>query len=313
MFANHYNTLIPDRHPVFAQNQLTLGIQAVAQHATIIGTKFDSTHNSSHSILPDMVRLRKKSRANSSTAQPTVPRLTVSSISKPVRNFSRPFNSPNNKEYYCSGAGETNQPHFTNDQRDFGTNDRGAKTSLDRDSAGLNRKDEPSPAHGRIDTTKSHTLQQEVPALVQHSGLSDKTCDSELKVPAFPGSQDLLTGQISSSASSLSVPMKGVGVLPSAASARLRISRQVPTPDIAGLCRSPECPIEHAHFQGVYLFRDYPMISRGPFGASNPPPAIWAAYHRLQENQEMPEDFALYWGFKRQHTADSWKSLFREI
>ncbi len=264
-----------------------------------------------------MVRLRKKPRAESSsvptTAQPTVPRLKVSSISKPVRNFSRPFNSPNNKEYHCRGARELYQPSFTNDQRDFGTDDGRVKTSLDRESAGLNRRDEPYPAHGKIDTKKSHSLQQGAPAFVQHGGFFDKTSDSELNAPAFPGSQDLLTGQASSNASSPSAPMRGVEVLPSAASVRLRIRRQVPTPDIVGLCRSPECPIEHTHFQGVYLFQKYPMISQGPFGASNPPPAIWAAYHRLQENQETPEDFALYWGFKRQHTADSWENLFREI
>lgn len=264
-----------------------------------------------------MVRLRKKSRADSSsvpkTAQPLLPRLHVSSISKPLRNFSRPFNSLNNREYYCRGAGALYKPSSTDDQRDLGTDVGRLKTSLDRGTVIFNDSDEPCPAQGKIEPKKSPALQKQALNFIQHDEFLDRKSESQLNAPTFPGPQDLLVGQAKSGGGSPSALMKGVEVPPSAASVRSRTRRQVPAPAIVGLCTSPECPIEHAHFRGVYLFQHNPMIAQGPFGASNPPPTIWAAYHRLQENQETPEDFALYWGFKRQHTADSWESLVREI
>ncbi len=181
--------------------------------------------------------------------------------------------------------------------------------SLNRGKAIPSSRSDLHPFQGKTDRNHSHPLRKEALDFVQHGEFPDKRIDFD--APNFPLAQDLLTGGASPGSSSLPAPTLELGVLPFAAPVRRKNRRQAPAPARVGLCTSIECSIQHTHFEGVYLYQDYPLLSQGPFGASNLPPSIWTAYHRLQEGQETPEDFALFWGFKKYHTATSLENLLR--
>ena len=266
-----------------------------------------------------MARLRKKSIAKKLsvsapiTAQPKLPILEPEVVSR-VRNFSYPFTYKSNQECYREDVGEQQQWSPTEYGKGSGT-DR-TEISLNGGPMISNSRGMHHHAYDDRDRKSNHPIRKETLGFFQHGEFAYRKNDFKPQEPVAPilqNIEDEVTRQPSASTAPLSIPTQRFCSLPMPGSARIRMREEVPSPAISlpGLCKSPDCPIQKVHYEGVYLDRNCPMLSESPFGASNPPPCVWTAYYRMQEKKDSPKDLSLFWGFKRNHTASSWESLLR--
>ncbi|KAL8899441.1 MAG: hypothetical protein Q9192_001572 [Flavoplaca navasiana] len=77
-----------------------------------------------------------------------------------------------------------------------------------------------------------------------------------------------------------------------------------PTAQAPTLCIYPSCPVHGTHAQGLYVYNGVPnnwQLEEYDFGASNPPPAIWFARHRIIHEVGSREDYHLVHGFIHYH------------
>ena len=243
-----------------------------------------------------MVRPRKRSLpgqasgyASSRTAQQGASVPKRSDIMGPMKNFSRPFYD------------RSNQENKTN-------------TSMSKEPVTADADNIYFPTQGKPDRRHSHPLSTEALGIFQYGDFPDGKNRDESRQPNAPGfsaARNLLTRQTTPPASSPSSRLQVSRAQSLRRSVQFGARDGNLSEDIPGLCCSPGCPIQHAHYKGVYLYNNHPIPRQGPFGVSNPPPFVWAACYRLLERKEKREDFMLFWGFKRHHTADSWESFLR--
>ena len=234
---------------------------------------------------------------------------------RPVRNFSRPFYIQNNQEYNCKDI-EEGTPRSSSSHKHTGlVAEVGIfETSLDRGTAIADAQSVAFPTQAKIDRKHSDPWRTGALNVVQHAEFADERSTDGVKQPSTPSlsaSQNILTTQTMPSIGSPSVQPRGSEALALKALVQTRNRDETLRRTIPGLCNLPDCPIQQIHYNGIYLYRNYPIPSQGPFGVSNPPPFIWAACYRLLERKEKPEDFTLFWGFKRYHKANSWEGFLR--
>ncbi|KAL8752076.1 MAG: hypothetical protein Q9199_005992 [Rusavskia elegans] len=79
-------------------------------------------------------------------------------------------------------------------------------------------------------------------------------------------------------------------------------STTVPPP--SPLCLYPSCPVQGTHAQGLFTYRGVPNdweLEEYDFGASNPPPDIWFARHRIMHETGSNEDYHMVHSFIHYH------------
>ncbi|KAL8974139.1 MAG: hypothetical protein Q9197_001623 [Variospora fuerteventurae] len=88
-------------------------------------------------------------------------------------------------------------------------------------------------------------------------------------------------------------------------SRRYTIARAILPPSTSDPCRHPSCPLPFPHSRGLYLhLNQASTVEAGPhanFGASNPPPELWAARERCLRRRARDGDWHLVNGFVAAH------------
>jgi len=70
-------------------------------------------------------------------------------------------------------------------------------------------------------------------------------------------------------------------------------------------CKSETCPITQPHNEGRYLHKGHRSSRNPTFGSCNPPPEVWAAYHRVKAGNFTSDDKQLVKGFTEHHVFQS--------
>lgn len=81
-------------------------------------------------------------------------------------------------------------------------------------------------------------------------------------------------------------------------------SQTSPTAQAPTLCVYPSCPVHGTHARGLYVYRGVPnnwQLEEYDFGASNPPPDIWFARHRIIHEVGSSEDYHMVHAFIHYH------------
>lgn len=71
------------------------------------------------------------------------------------------------------------------------------------------------------------------------------------------------------------------------------------------VCKSKTCPITTPHTEGRYHHNGQRSIRNPTFGSCNPPPQVWAAYHRIKAGNFTTCDKQLVDQFRTHHVFQS--------